>query len=71
MRYETILAEKNPKTRKLLINVYNEELKWEAIETKIKRANKTSFLKAMRISHKFTGYNLIDNYNYVQSIIKG
>ena len=66
--YKTILEEKNPKVKELLINVFSQKLKWEVIETKIKKANKKSFINALKISAKLTGYNSIDNYNYVRSI---
>ena len=69
--YKRIQTEKNPQVRSTLINVYSERLKWEAINTRIKRASKTSHLKALLTSHKLTGYDFLDNLKYVNSLIKG
>ena len=69
--YKRIQTEKNPQVRSTLMDVYNERLKWEVINTRIKRANKTSYLKALLTSHKLTGYGFLDNLNYVNSLIKG
>ena len=67
--YKTILKEKNPKVKELLINVFSLKLKWEVIETEIKKANKISFANACKVSAKLTGYSFINNYRYVQSVI--
>lgn len=66
--YERIWLEKNSKVRETLTEVYAHRKKWEIIDRQIKTAKKIGTKHALIVSHKLTGYTLLANLDYVNSL---